>query len=38
MEATVEDTKSNLEIAENLGLLPSEFEKIKEIALINKNE
>ena len=31
MEATVEDTKSNLETAENLGLLPSEFEKIKEI-------
>jgi phosphoribosylformylglycinamidine synthase len=31
MEATVEDTKSNLETAENLGLLPSEFKKIKEI-------
>ncbi|MBL4577589.1 MAG: phosphoribosylformylglycinamidine synthase subunit PurL [Flavobacteriales bacterium] len=31
MEATVEETKSNLETAEKLGLMPEEFEKIKEI-------
>jgi phosphoribosylformylglycinamidine synthase len=31
MEAIVEDTKSNLETAENLGLLSSEYESIKDI-------